>query len=103
MADIYESLVWVIDITTGATTVCSQTLEMSEVYYFTQMGINGLSVGQDECLYFTNSDLKPVYCLPLDPEACGSDSAPDPRVGGQLGGHSPLLIHDFTIGRDGTI
>ncbi|KAH8784871.1 hypothetical protein F5883DRAFT_395216, partial [Diaporthe sp. PMI_573] len=76
VADMYASLVWAIDITTGGTTVFAQTPEMAEAYNFTQMGINGLRVGQDDYLYFTNSDLKSVYRLPLDLENCGSEAAP---------------------------
>jgi hypothetical protein len=106
VADMYASLVWAVDITTGGTTVFAQTPEMAEAYNFTHMGINGLRVGQDEYLYFTNSDLKSVYRLPLDLENCGSEAAPElqhAELVANLTDVSPVFIDDFTIGKDGTV
>jgi sugar lactone lactonase YvrE len=100
VADMYASLVWAVDISTGTTTVFAQTPEMAEVHNATKMGINGLRVS-DSYLYFTNSDLKSVFRLPLD--ACGSGAGPQAEMVANLTAVSPVFIDDFTIGRDGTL
>lgn len=106
VADMYASLVWAVNITTGASTVFAQTPEMAQVHNYTNMGINGLRVGDDDYLYFTNSDLKCVYRLPLaDPEECPGPSQNQDHVElvANLTGVSPIFIDDFAIGKDGTL
>ncbi|EAQ83620.1 hypothetical protein CHGG_10024 [Chaetomium globosum CBS 148.51] len=67
------TMIWAVNITTGATTIFAQVPEMAQVRNQTNMGINGLRVFRGH-LYFTNSDLRSVYRVPLD--GCGSGGKP---------------------------
>ncbi|AEO64813.1 uncharacterized protein THITE_2142617 [Thermothielavioides terrestris NRRL 8126] len=73
-ADMYAASVWAVNITTGTTRLFAQAPEMAQVHNYTRMGINGLRVAYDY-LYFTNSDLKCVFRIPMD--VTGAQASPN--------------------------
>ncbi|SPQ20697.1 dbfb6803-5303-422c-918c-910c15fc0db7 [Thermothielavioides terrestris] len=100
VADMYAASVWAVNITTGTTRLFAQAPEMAQVHNYTRMGINGLRVAYDY-LYFTNSDLKCVFRIPMD--VTGAQASPNVELVANLTSVSPVFIDDFTIGRDGTL
>ncbi|KAK3381173.1 hypothetical protein B0H63DRAFT_475028 [Podospora didyma] len=97
----YAASVWAVDIKKGTTTLFAKTPEMAQVHNFTNIGINGVRVFEEH-LYWTNSDLKAVYRIPLD--ACGYPGAsPSSELVANLTTTSPVFIDDFTISKDGTL
>jgi sugar lactone lactonase YvrE len=102
VADMYAASVWAVDTTTGTTSLFAATPEMAQTHNYTKMGINGLRVWRGH-LYWTNSDLKSVYRLPLNPSGSGVGPHSRSELVANLTAVSPVFIDDFTIGNDGTL